>query len=229
VQGRGAGGRCPVPPRFPVSTSSRSFAILLAARGLAFLDCVGDLRGVNFLAWSARYHNTTYLCKAHPLRTAAAYTSRRPAPAQQLAALSPFRGFLVRELSLHLADEEEDLFPLLRRACEPEDGIGKVIERLTSDHDHAADDTPRVIADLDELLAAVGTPDEEVRARFVRFCRAGASASDPRERHNPALRTLAPDGTGPGNPLSAHGAAPGRRPAAASEHVGLTRANSETK
>ena len=77
--------------------------------------------------------------------------------------------YLARELSLHLADEEEDLFPLLRRACEPEDEIGRVIERLTSDHDHAAEDTPCVIADLDALLSSGGAPDKETQARLRSF------------------------------------------------------------
>lgn len=79
------------------------------------------------------------------------------------------REYLARELPLHLADEEEDLFPLLRRACEAEDEIGKVIERLTSDHVHAAEDTPRVIADLVALLPAAGAPDQEMRGRLARF------------------------------------------------------------
>lgn len=59
--------------------------------------------------------------------------------------------FLSNELPLHLWDEEEDLFPLLRRRCEPEDEIDKVISRLLSDHMHAEEDTPPVIAILEKL------------------------------------------------------------------------------
>ncbi|EBA15580.1 hypothetical protein RSK20926_15221 [Roseobacter sp. SK209-2-6] len=59
--------------------------------------------------------------------------------------------FLQKELPLHLADEEEDLFPLMRRCCEAEDEIGRVIERLLSDHHHALADTPEVIEVLNLL------------------------------------------------------------------------------
>lgn len=61
--------------------------------------------------------------------------------------------FLQNELPLHLKDEEEDLFPILRKRCEPEDDIARVIRRLLSDHLHAAEDTPPVIATLKELAA----------------------------------------------------------------------------
>lgn len=59
--------------------------------------------------------------------------------------------FLSKELPLHLKDEEEDLFPLLQERCEPEDEISKVIVKLLSDHVHAAEDTPPVIAILERL------------------------------------------------------------------------------
>ncbi len=42
--------------------------------------------------------------------------------------------FLRRDLALHILDEEEDLFPLLRRRCEPEDDIEDVLGRLSADH-----------------------------------------------------------------------------------------------
>lgn len=78
-------------------------------------------------------------------------------------------GFLRDELPLHLADEEEDLFPLLRRRCLPEDEIDTAIRRLTSDHRHADDDTPRVIADLEELSAGACALPEEMRDRFASY------------------------------------------------------------
>ena len=59
--------------------------------------------------------------------------------------------FLQDELPLHLQDEEEDLFPLLKRRCEPEDEIGKVIDRLLKDHGHAHVDTPAVLVILSGL------------------------------------------------------------------------------
>lgn len=42
--------------------------------------------------------------------------------------------FIRYDLALHVIDEEEDLFPLLRRRCEPDDDIDRVIGRLSGDH-----------------------------------------------------------------------------------------------
>ncbi|WP_371054622.1 hemerythrin domain-containing protein [Rhodosalinus sp. K401] len=78
-------------------------------------------------------------------------------------------GFLKKELPLHLEDEEEDLFPLLRRRCAREDEIGKVIDRLTSDHGHAGEDAPRVIVDLEALQAGQSDLTRDMRERLARF------------------------------------------------------------
>jgi hemerythrin-like domain-containing protein len=42
--------------------------------------------------------------------------------------------FLRRDLPLHVLDEEEDLFPLLRRRALPEDDIERILGILASDH-----------------------------------------------------------------------------------------------
>lgn len=42
--------------------------------------------------------------------------------------------FLNNDLALHVIDEEEDLFPLLRRRCEPEDAIEDILGRLSVEH-----------------------------------------------------------------------------------------------
>ncbi len=60
--------------------------------------------------------------------------------------------FLQTDLPLHLADEEEDLFPLMRRCCLPEDEIDRGISRLLLDHRQAEQDTPEVIALLAKVL-----------------------------------------------------------------------------
>jgi hemerythrin-like domain-containing protein len=59
--------------------------------------------------------------------------------------------FLDRDLRLHVIDEEDDLFPLLRRRCRPEDEIGRALGGLA--REHAADDHlgSRVIAALGRL------------------------------------------------------------------------------
>lgn len=60
--------------------------------------------------------------------------------------------FLTVQLPMHLMDEEEDLFPLLKRRCLPEDNIAKVIARLHRDHAHAGEDTPGIVALLEALM-----------------------------------------------------------------------------
>ena len=42
--------------------------------------------------------------------------------------------FIRYDLALHVIDEEEDLFPLLRRRCSVEDDIEDVLGRLSADH-----------------------------------------------------------------------------------------------
>lgn len=42
--------------------------------------------------------------------------------------------FLRHELGRHLADEESELFPLLRARAMPEDEIGEVLDRLGAEH-----------------------------------------------------------------------------------------------
>jgi len=66
--------------------------------------------------------------------------------------------FLREELPLHREDEEQDLFPLLRRRCELEDEIDKAIARLSADHLHSEEDAP-VVADI---LAGLETGQESL-------------------------------------------------------------------
>lgn len=42
--------------------------------------------------------------------------------------------FIRDELALHVMDEEQDLFPWLRRRCSDEDNIGDILGRLSADH-----------------------------------------------------------------------------------------------
>lgn len=42
--------------------------------------------------------------------------------------------FVVHELALHVLDEEEDLFPLMRARAQPEDDLDKVLSRLSGEH-----------------------------------------------------------------------------------------------
>jgi iron-sulfur cluster repair protein YtfE (RIC family) len=56
------------------------------------------------------------------------------AAAADLPLMARADDFIRYDLALHVIDEEEDLFPLLRRRCDPDDDIDQVIGRLSGDH-----------------------------------------------------------------------------------------------
>ena len=77
--------------------------------------------------------------------------------------------FLSEELPLHLADEDMDLYPLMRARCEPEDEIDAVIDRLQSDRGHVLTDAPELVGLLqDEFVSETGLSDI-ARARMAHF------------------------------------------------------------
>lgn len=49
-------------------------------------------------------------------------------------ALEEIVDFLENDLALHVIDEEDDLFPLMRRRCAPEDQIETVLGMLSGEH-----------------------------------------------------------------------------------------------
>lgn len=83
--------------------------------------------------------------------------------------LAEARSFLAKALPPHLADEDEDLFPLLRLRCRPEDEIGRAISRLTRDHGKARQEAPRIADLLARLAASGGTPTSEERGAIAAF------------------------------------------------------------
>lgn len=50
------------------------------------------------------------------------------------ALLASLVDFIRFDLTLHVIDEEEDFFPLLRARCLPEDDIGSVLDQMQSEH-----------------------------------------------------------------------------------------------
>lgn len=79
--------------------------------------------------------------------------------------------FLREQLPRHLEDEEFDLFPMMLERCEPEEEIDKVIERLTSDHDHAQVDAPATVALIQTKTADLTRDDCARLADFARHSR----------------------------------------------------------
>lgn len=78
-------------------------------------------------------------------------------------------GFLADELPLHFADEEEDLFPLLRQRCEPEDDIERVLARLFADHGHAGLETPGLVGLLRRVAEGEAALASEDRALLTGY------------------------------------------------------------
>jgi len=60
--------------------------------------------------------------------------------------------YLEHDLPLHVADEEESLFPLLLQRCEPVDNIGEVLAILGDEHDKDQALTAAVKQGLTALL-----------------------------------------------------------------------------
>lgn len=65
--------------------------------------------------------------------------------------------FLDNDFEAHISDEEEDLFPLLRRRAEPEDRIDDIIDELCRDHIVDRKDGKAVAAGLRKLDEKSGT------------------------------------------------------------------------
>lgn len=84
------------------------------------------------------------------------------------------------ELSVHIADEEQDLFPLLRQRAKREDEVDPVLERLAEDHAEEEKLTVKIVNGLRKRIAVPGTP---LSAGLRRTLRAFAT----RERRHLAL------------------------------------------
>lgn len=56
------------------------------------------------------------------------------APTFDEEVLSWLLDFVVHELALHVLDEEEDLFPLMRSRARPEDDLDRLLGRLSAEH-----------------------------------------------------------------------------------------------
>jgi len=65
--------------------------------------------------------------------------------------------FLRHDMALHVIDEEEDLFPLLRRRCLPEDELGPLLGSLSAEHRDDIEQT-RALGDLLERALIDGQP-----------------------------------------------------------------------
>ncbi len=67
--------------------------------------------------------------------------------------------FLRCELPVHLRNEEDDLFPLLRLRCEAEDEIERALSKLEGDHRAIEQTTARVLRLLERIRAGQSSLD----------------------------------------------------------------------
>lgn len=73
--------------------------------------------------------------------------------------------FLRQDLPLHVIDEEEDLFPLLRRRSLPGDDLEAVLGELSAEHRADIDKAAKVCTHLEQAREARRAPGHEPTAR----------------------------------------------------------------
>jgi len=87
-------------------------------------DAADPKDALDFILFEHMRHRQ--MCKA--LEQLAAALTFEPA---RIAAMADFIRF---DLTLHVIDEEEDFFPLLRERCAPDDGIDGVLQQMNEEH-----------------------------------------------------------------------------------------------
>ena len=73
--------------------------------------------------------------------------------------------YFERELPLHIADEEKDLFPLIRERCDEDDGFDEIVAMLEEEHDSDMDLHSRLVPALKLLADQTGLETIDVFAR----------------------------------------------------------------
>ena len=89
--------------------------------------------------------------------------------APEIAAL--ILNYLEHEMPLHIADEDEDLFPLLTRRCAPEDDFDEIVALLSSEHESDEKHCHALFAPLRAIVNGLRPPDP---VQFVADARAFA-------------------------------------------------------
>ncbi len=76
-----------------------------------------------------------------------------PRHGAQRGTMEAVRSYLIRDYPLHIADEEEDLFPLLQQRCPREDSLDEVFALLRREH---AADARLHLAVIEDLALLIG-------------------------------------------------------------------------
>ncbi len=69
--------------------------------------------------------------------------------------LAALLAYLREDLPLHTRDEEEDLFPMLRARCLPEDGIADALAQLSREHALDSDLAGFIAGDLEAVVGRI--------------------------------------------------------------------------
>jgi iron-sulfur cluster repair protein YtfE (RIC family) len=109
---------------------------------------------VNPLDWFAREHE-------HHRQMCAQLRELAVEKAFDRATLVAMTEFIERDLAQHLIDEEEELFPLLRRRSEPDDAADEVLQRLCAEHRHDRTHAKAVAIHLQRCLDARRAPGDD--------------------------------------------------------------------
>ncbi len=94
-----------------------------------------------------------------------------PRHGAQRATIEAARSYLIRDYPLHLADEEEDLFPLLQQRCPQEDSLDEVLALLR--REHAADASLHLAVIEDLALLIVGRALDDPARAFMNLAAFG--------------------------------------------------------
>jgi hemerythrin-like domain-containing protein len=87
------------------------------------------------------------------------------APTFDAAEVTRLADFIRVDLTMHVFDEEEDFFPLLRQRCAPEDQIEAALERFDRDHEADRDLSAQVRIILYNAVATSTPPSQMPGAR----------------------------------------------------------------
>ncbi len=94
------------------------------------------------------------------------HNPRHGADAQELVAV---RDYLRLQLPLHIADEEEDLFPLLRQQAPADDDLKQILAQLHTEHDTDRRLNDHLCSDIDCLITghALADPAQFLKNAFA--------------------------------------------------------------
>ena len=93
------------------------------------------------------------------------------APVVMAEAIQELMMFFHHDLPLHIRDEEEDLFALLRQRCAPEDDLERILDNLSADHRSDMDTIATLRGHLEAALRRRQpiSNDPEVQRLFIAF------------------------------------------------------------